>query len=293
MVTSCIPARTYFYDTSYKLILPPKVLQPSTNTPSNVLQRKRNPLPGLSNSTLATACNDVYMTPKCLRTLYGMDNYQIQSADRNSAAFNSFLSERANRSDAEIFLSKYWPAAVPGASKFTQLSVNGGVITQAPDNATELAAGIGQEGSIDVQVMLSLSYPTPLTVYETGGEDPHIPDPYSTFFGVDSANPNIPWLQYVLDQSDIPHTISVSWGDSEDTIPYETAVRICQLIAQLGVRGTSVFFASGDLGVGPDGGCTNGDGMTKFIRAFPASCPYVTAVGSTMGLNPEGNVTQI
>lgn len=35
--------------------------------------------------------------------------------------------------------------------------------------------------------------------------------------------------------------------------------------------------------------CVSNDGQntTKFIPNFPASCPYVTAVGTTEGFNPE------
>jgi len=62
-----------------------------------------------------------------------------------------------------------------------------------------------------------------------------------------------------------------------------------------GARGVSVLFASGDAGVGdgnPDPntqGCFSNDGKnaTKFLPFFPASCPYVTAVGATIGIAPE------
>jgi len=48
------------------------------------------------------------------------------------------------------------------------------------------------------------------------------------------------------------------------------------------------MFASGDYGVGP-GDCLTNDGKntTRFQPAFPASCPFVTAVGATTGVNPE------
>lgn len=48
---------------------------------------------------------------------------------------------------------------------------------------------------------------------------------------------------------------------------------------KLGLKGVSVFVASGDSGVGAASGCL-GNGSI-FAPDFPASCPYVTAVGAT------------
>ena len=65
-------------------------------------------------------------------------------------------------------------------------------------------------------------------------------------------------------------------------------MQVCNLFAQLGARGSSVMFSSGDDGVG-GGDCLSNDGTdTKmFIPNFPASCPYVTTVGGTIGISPE------
>lgn len=48
---------------------------------------------------------------------------------------------------------------------------------------------------------------------------------------------------------------------------------------QLGARGVSVIFASGDYG--PGDSCTSNDNSTYFQPVFPATCPWVTAVGAT------------
>jgi tripeptidyl-peptidase-1 len=49
----------------------------------------------------------------------------------------------------------------------------------------------------------------------------------------------------------------------------------------LGARGVSILVASGDGGVGS--ACQTNDGLrrTHFTPHFPASCPWVTAVGGT------------
>jgi tripeptidyl-peptidase I len=245
----------------------------------------------ITDPVLAAACKSTYLTPECLGTLYGTVNYTVQAADRNSMAINSFLSDPANRSDASIFLQQYRREAISGAKDLSQVSINGGIITQKPNTPQQLKNRRGQESALDVQTMLGLAWPTPLTVYETAGGVPNLHDPYTDFFGMRETDPYVAWLQFLLAQPSLPNVLSVSWGASESSIPQAQAVRICQMFAQLGARGTSVFFATGDMGVGPSGGCTWKNGTKDFVRAFPATCPFVTSVGGTKGFEPEGKLT--
>jgi tripeptidyl-peptidase-1 len=71
-------------------------------------------------------------------------------------------------------------------------------------------------------------------------------------------------------------------------VPASYAKQVCNLIAQLGARGTTVIFSSGDSGVGS--ACLTNDGTNKtvFQPQFPAACPYVTSVGGTQFLDEEG-----
>lgn len=55
----------------------------------------------------------------------------------------------------------------------------------------------------------------------------------------------------------------------------------------LGARGISVINASGDGGVRGNHDSLNQCTSNTFIPVFPGSCPFVTAVGSTIGVNPE------
>ena len=52
---------------------------------------------------------------------------------------------------------------------------------------------------------------------------------------------------------------------------------------QLGARGVSILFASGDGGVSgsQSARCTN------FVPTFPSGCPFMTSVGATTGIGPE------
>jgi len=57
------------------------------------------------------------------------------------------------------------------------------------------------------------------------------------------------------------------------------------MYAQLGARGVSVLYSSGDSGPGDQ--CQTADGTLAFAPVFPASCPWLTSVGSTGGIAPE------
>lgn len=48
---------------------------------------------------------------------------------------------------------------------------------------------------------------------------------------------------------------------------------------KLGLRGTSLFLASGDVGVAEEG-CL-GENKTVFVADQSSGCPYMTSVGST------------
>jgi tripeptidyl-peptidase-1 len=87
--------------------------------------------------------------------------------------------------------------------------------------------------------------------------------------------------------ADLPQVISNSYGDDEQSVPYKYAVRACNLIGLTGLRGITVLESSGDLGVGS--GCLSNDGKnkTQFDAIFPATCPYLTAVGGTQAVTPE------
>lgn len=61
----------------------------------------------------------------------------------------------------------------------------------------------------------------------------------------------------------------------------------CSLFAQLGARGVSVIFSSGDTGVGSACQTNDGKNTTRFLPIFPAACPFVTSVGGTFHVQPE------
>lgn len=236
---------------------------------------------------VTAVCNTTWVTPLCLRTLYGTVNYTAQSTHRNKMALNDFLDETNLRSDAELYLREFRPEALAGAQDFKQISVNRGTVQQAPLDTAQLQDSVGVEGNLDAQTMIGVGWPTPLEIYSTGGSPPYIPDLATS---TNTNEPYLVWLEYILSLPDpLPAVISTSYGCDEQTVPKDYAVQVCHAFAQLGARGVSVLFASGDSGVGSAGTCQSNDGtnQTTFLPNFPSTCPYVTSVGGTSHFAPE------
>jgi tripeptidyl-peptidase-1 len=149
----------------------------------------------------------------------------------------------------KVFLEQYRPEAAAAAYEFQVEIIANGNDEQGQENATELANGKDLEGNLDAETILGIAWPTPLTAFTTGGSPPFIIDLNTP---TDTNEPHLVWQQYVLAQSDLPQVISTSYDDDEQTMPYSYAVSVCNGFAQLGARGISVLFASGDSGVGTE-----------------------------------------
>ncbi|KAI0065706.1 tripeptidyl peptidase A [Artomyces pyxidatus] len=227
------------------------------------------------------SCNTT-ITITCLKQLYNAVGYKPSATNGNQIALTGYLEQFANVEDLQLFYADQVPGAVNSSFKVTL--INGGENNQTASEA-------GGEADLDVQFALGLSFPTPGTFFSTGGSPPFIPDVRTPS---DSNEPYTAWLDFVLAQPKLPQTISTSYGDDEQTVPEPFAKRVCAGFAQLGARGTSLMFSSGDGGAGdgdPDPAtqiCQTNDGrnVTRFIPGFPASCPFVTAVGGTIDI-PE------
>lgn len=240
-----------------------------------------------TNSSIAAVCNVTSVTPECFQTLYSTKWYKTQSSDKNSIGFNNFLGEIPIRPDTKLFLQKYRPEAVSQAYDFKQISVDGGPTQDGPLTYNQsTVAGISREANLDVQAIAGISWKTPIVSWSTAGSPPFTPDletPENT------NEPYLNWVNWLLTQRSIPQVISTSYGDSEQTVPQSYAERVCKQFAQVGARGTTLFFSSGDSGLGGTDKCFSNDGKNtpKFLPSFPASCPYVTTVGATMNFEPE------
>lgn len=240
-----------------------------------------------ANASVDAVCNATSVTPTCIRTLYGTIDYVTQSTDTNLMGLCDYLNETNNRNDTYTMLAAYRPEAKEGAYQFSFDVINNGTTAQVyTEEALEDETGV--EGNLDVQNMLSVGWPTKLVAYTVGGSPPFIPDLATT---ENYNEPYLAWLENVLAQSDdeIAKVISTSYDDDEQTVPKSYAIRVCADLAQLGARGVSLFYSSGDDGVGDTGYCVSNDGTNSstFLPLFPSTCPYITSVGATQDFNPE------
>ncbi|EIM81511.1 subtilisin-like protein [Stereum hirsutum FP-91666 SS1] len=212
---------------------------------------------GSSSDVSITACATTGWTPPCLLALYNMANYTAQATSENKLGVVSYAGDCQNKTDLQNVFQKYRPEAV--GEDFDVLTVNNGTY------GTECEG----EGTLDVEYAMGMSYPTSTIVYAVGGEPPFTPDSITPG---NTNEPYLEWVQYVLNQTNPPQTFTTSYADDEQTVPRDYAVRVCNSFAQLGARGVSLLFGSGDAGVG-GGDCLTNDGtnQTKFQPLFPAS----------------------
>lgn len=126
----------------------------------------------------------------------------------------------------------------------------------------------------------------PVTYYSTGGRG-EVVSPTGTLLPLNESSnePYLEFLEYLLAKPDgeIPLVLSISYTDTEQTVPRDYALHVCDLFGRLTARGVSIIDASGDGGVAgqDDVSCISNDGLAhpQFLPTFPASCPYVTSVG--------------
>jgi tripeptidyl-peptidase-1 len=217
------------------------------------------------------------VSPTCLRSLYNMGNYQAPKSD-NVLGIAGYLEQYVQNKDLTSFVSHFAPWAAGASYKF--VAVNGGLNTQGGSNGFE-------EANLDIQYGFALGPPN-LIYYQTAGRPPIVEEADNK--GKNDNEPYLDFLNYILAQPNPPATISTSYGEDEQSVPQDYANSVCNKLAQLGARGVSVIFSSGDGGPGTS--CQDFAANKPQLEAtFPASCPYVTGVGATSGFNPEGAVS--
>ncbi|KAH8985804.1 subtilisin-like protein [Lactarius akahatsu] len=218
---------------------------------------------GEPETMLSSRMGVKYVTPSFLRSLYDTVTYVPGATDRNVLGVVGLLDDYPNPTDLAAFMQKYRSDA--DDATYTVVRVNGGGYDPTHPHV---------EANVCIQYAEAMAYPTPHIFYSTG-RGPSGTDDYFVYF-----------LEYILDQENIPQTISMSYHRLEENfLSHEYIVQVCDLFSRLGVRGVSVILSSGNEGVGKD--CVMEDGSIRFMPNFPPTCPYVTVVGGTTGYEPE------
>ena len=204
---------------------------------------------GIPSTCSAAAACSTFVTPGLIA-----QQYQISASDsaadqvNNSMAVAEFQQEWFKQADLDVFTKECG----------RNVSVSRIVGTEKPI--------AGDECSLDLEYMGSVAPRVPMTVV------------YQDDFDL------LLWSEVVASLEAPPLVHSISWA--EDEIQVTEAYRdSCNLaFMKAGVRGLSIFFASGDYGVCGDEGCetlVHGHQTIYYKPMFPASSPYVTAVGAT------------
>ncbi|OTB03826.1 hypothetical protein M426DRAFT_59567, partial [Hypoxylon sp. CI-4A] len=253
-------------------------------------QFKRRSRPAQKMTAISTVADDqpcpAGVTPACLKSLYNVSYVNaiepIESPARLGIA--GFLEQWIKYDDVTEFLARYSPELGPLNYNFTVATLNNGTNPQ-PDEPDSRA---GLEASLDVEYAMSLAYPANVIYYSAGGRGEKIDRDGNLL--PSNRSDNEPYLEFAqhllaLEEDEVPHVLSISYADDEQSVPSPYAARVCDLFALVAARGVTILSGSGDggaAGIGQNQCYSNDDEKRKaFLPTFPASCPYVTAVGAT------------
>jgi tripeptidyl-peptidase-1 len=197
------------------------------------------------------------VTPNFLRSLYQVGDTSNQSPS-NQQSVTGFLDQYISPSDLSSFEDTYAPF-ISGQT--------------ANIYGPNVASDPGIEASLDIQYVMAMGAGINTTFWSTAGQQPHNPE----------NEPFLVFLYAVGNHTNPPYVFSMSYGDNEDTVEFDYAVRVNSEFVKMGARGITLLASSGDGGVA--GSQTTS--CTNFIPTFPAASPYVTAVGGTTQSSPE------
>jgi len=195
-----------------------------------------------------------YVTPSLINSVYGIVSNQITNQLATQSVFES-LGQSYSPEDLTQFQETY------------NVTINPIYNVIGPNTPSQCTPGANacDEASLDVQYIMAVAQGSP-----------------TTFWSISESESNIflSWIIAVSDDSNPPLVHSISYTDLEN--PYLDLFRFSTDVCQLGLRGLTVFSASGDDGVA--GYVARSDAAECALNSyFPASCPYVTAVGATQG----------
>ncbi|KAF8148291.1 family S53 protease [Crassisporium funariophilum] len=237
----------------------PFVHLPFVSNPNAPVQKPEDEFEIESRADLATCATAV--TPACLEALYGIPT-TAGTQSTNVLGVSGFIDQFANQADLATFLKAQRPD-VSSTTTFSLEVLDGGVNTQSAGSA-------GIEANLDVQYTVGIATKVP-NVFISVGDN----------FQDGALEGFLDIINFLLAQTNPPSVLTTSYGQNENTISRSLANSLCNAYMQLGARGTSILFASGDGGVSGSQSAS----CKTFVPTFPSGCPFMTSVGATTG-NP-------
>ncbi|KAF2223360.1 putative alkaline serine protease AorO [Elsinoe ampelina] len=251
-------------------------------------------------------CSSI-VTPACIASLYNFTAGTTATPGNELGIFED-LGDVYSQEDLDAFFTLYYPELPNGTSPILRL-IDGAVAPVPPAQA-------GLESALDFQISYPIINPQNSVLFQT--DDPVYENNYifngflNNFFdAIDGSycsfsaygetgnspldppypNPSNATGAYKGELQcgvyEPTNVISISYGGAEADLPISYQRRQCDEIMKLGLRGISVINSSGDSGVEGRGGDPTpsnclGENQDVFAPQFPATCPYITAVGSTV-----------
>ncbi|KAH8108269.1 family S53 protease [Phellopilus nigrolimitatus] len=229
---------------------------PVVSSPAPIVSRARSLT---TRQSVPSSCDSV-VTPMCILALYGIPTTLVTQSS-NILGVSGLVGEYANQVDLTSFLKAQRPD-LPANTTFTLQTLNGGSDPQNASNA-------GGEANLDTQYSIGIASGVPTTFISVGGN--------ITSSGLEGFLDIM--INFLLSESNPPHVLTTSYAQNEDEVSPALANQLCNAFMQLGARGTSILFASGDGGAG--GSQPGNATCSTFVPTFPSGCPFMTSVGAT------------
>jgi tripeptidyl-peptidase-1 len=218
-------------------------------------------VPIRSDVNVSVAANSV--TPSLLNSFFHVDSNK--GSQKTSEGVFESLNQNVNPNDLKTFESDF---SIPSEAITTDVGGHASTLgcLLNPNNCAE--------ANLDVEYMMAEAQNIPFTYFYESNQQ----EPYLTF------------AQAVAQESNPAKVYSISYGSIESDVSSSIKTSFDTAAKKLGTMGTSVFVSSGDDGVA--GFQARGNtGACGYNPSFPATSPYVTAVGATMGI--ETNTAEI
>ncbi|KAJ7726104.1 family S53 protease [Mycena metata] len=259
--------RTLEYSLPAELMNHIKVLHPTLSfSPPNVIPEirisKRDHLAS-RQAPAPTNCT-IFQNPACLQAKY---NIPTTSATQSS---NTITVTGFQFNNPSVFLTQSFLNFMRPDKTF---NVTFG--TRYVAGASNSTSEGNSEVSLDMEYVMGLATDVPVTFLGIGP---------ATATPADFPTLLLDGFGVLLNDTNPPQVVSTSYGADESFYTPAISESVCNLFMQLGARGVSLLFSSGDGGVQTGSSTGVGDNTATckaFGPTFPSGCPWVTSVGAT------------
>lgn len=152
-------------------------------------------------------CNKL-INPQCLKDLYSIPDRKVDTKNGNKIGFANYLDQYPRKSDLKLFAGKFadWIKDLT----FKVITWNGGKNDQDSDKDSS-------EANLDLQYIMGISYPVPVTAFSIGGRGELVPDLESPDIKKNDNEPYLDFFQKLVKMAaeDLPQVISTSYGEDE------------------------------------------------------------------------------